>query len=400
VAEGDYERYERIFEEIEPPFAFVDLDAMWRNAAEMLGRAAGKPIRVASKSVRCRGLIEAILDRDHGFQGLLNFTLPEAMFLAGHGFENLVVAYPTTDREALADLVVRTAANPDGAPALMVDSTDHLDLIESVLGAQAPPIRVCVDVDAGWWPARGALKIGPKRSPLHGVEQVVGLAREIASRPRLRLAGLMAYEGQIAGVGDRPAGRPLYGALIRAMQRSSARELRERRATVVASVSEIADLQFVNGGGTGSLAGTAAEEAVTEVTAGSGFFAPALFDHYSSFSLHPAAFFALPVVRRPAPKVATVLGGGYVASGPAGADRLPAPNLPAGLRLDRQEGAGEVQTPLLGSAANDLAVGDNVYLRHAKAGELCERFNSLHLVEGDRIVDELPTYRGEGRAFL
>ena len=98
--------------------------------------------------------------------------------------------------------------------------------------------------------------------------------------------------------------------------------------------------------------------------------------------------------------MATVLGGGYLASGAAGADRLPRPVLPPGLRLDRQEGAGEVQTPLLGEAAGALRVGDRVWFRHAKAGELCERFDAVHLVRGGEVVETVPTYRGEGRAFL
>ena len=82
----------------------------------------------------------------------------------------------------------------------------------------------------------------------------------------------------------------------------------------------------------------------------------------------PAALFALPVVRKPSPAIATVLGGGYLASGPGDRARLPRPVLPAGLRLDRMEGAGEVQTPVLGAAARGLALGDRVWFRHAKAG--------------------------------
>ena len=159
-------------------------------------------------------------------------------------------------------------------------------------------------------------------------------------------------------------------------------------------------LELVNGGGTGSLESTAAEAAVTEVTAGSGLYGPTLFDAYRAFAPRPAALFALPVVRRPGPGVVTALGGGYLASGPADRARLPQSHLPPGLRLDRQEGAGEVQTPLLGAAADGLSVGDRVYMRHAKAGELCERFASLYLLEGERIVEEVPTYRGEGQCFL
>jgi D-serine deaminase-like pyridoxal phosphate-dependent protein len=395
-----HERYERIFAEVEAPLAFVDLEAMWANAEEMLGRAAGKPVRVASKSIRCRALLEAILDRDERFGGLMTFTLPETLWLAELGFENLLLAYPTADVGALEELALRSAANPEGAPLVMVDCAEHLDMIESVLGSGAPPMRVCLDVDASWWWLGGRVKVGPKRSPIHTVEQAVALAREIEGRPQIELDALMAYEGQIAGVGDRPPGQRRRGATIRWMQRRSAAELAERRAAIVEALSEFVQLEIVNGGGTGSLDLTAAEEAVTEVTAGSGFYAPALFDHYSRFRLTPAAGFVMPVVRKPSQGVATALGGGYLASGAGDPARLPAPWLPEGLELDPEEGAGEVQTPLLGPGAANLKVGDRVYFRHAKAGELCERFDTLYLVEGDTIVDEVPTYRGEGHTFL
>ena len=400
VPDQSHARYEEIFSEVEAPFAFVDLDAMWANAEDMLRRAGGKPIRIASKSIRCRPLLERILARDERFRGLLTFTLPETLWLADQGFDDLVVAYPTTDTEALAQLAVQSAANPQGAPVLMVDSTAHLDLIESVLGTGAGPVRVCMDVDAGWWPLRGRWKVGPKRSPVHTVEQAVELAREIQRRPQLQLVGIMAYEGQVAGVGDRPPGRRFRGAAIRFMQRRSIKELLLRRGRIVVAVHESAQLEFVNGGGTGSLEATASDPSVTELAAGSGFYAPTLFDHYSSFALTPAAAFALPVVRKPAAGVATALGGGYLASGSGDATRLPTPWLPEGLELDPEEGAGEVQTPLLGAAARELRIGDRVYLRHTKAGELCEHFASLYLVEGSEIVDEVPTYRGENQTFL
>jgi D-serine deaminase-like pyridoxal phosphate-dependent protein len=395
-----YERYESILAGVEAPFAFVDLDAMTANAAEMLGRAAGKPIRVASKSLRCRALQERVLNSDPGFEGSMTFTLPETLWLAEQGFENLLLAYPTADAEALRELALRSVANPEGAPIVMVDCSEHLDAIEAVLGAGAAPVRVCIDVDASWWALGGRVKVGPKRSPVHTIEQAVSLAQEIERRPQLTLAALMSYEGQIAGVGDRPPGRRLRGAAIRTMQRRSAAELAERRSAIVAAIREFAELPIVNGGGTGSLELTAAEDVVTEVAAGSGFYAPALFDHYSRFSLTPAAGFVLPIVRKPAASVATALGGGYLASGSGDPARLPAPWLPEGLHLDAEEGAGEVQTPLLGATAAELSIGDRVYLRHAKAGELCERFDSLHLVEGNEVVDVVPTYRGEGKTFL
>jgi len=393
-------RYETAFAELDAPFAFVDLDAMWANSADMLRRARGKPIRVASKSVRCRGLLTAVLERSDGYRGLLTFTLPETLWLFDQGFSDLLVAYPTTDRAALRSLAELTATDPDGAPIVMVDSVEHLDLIERAGGAGAEPIRVCLDFDASYWIARGRLKLGPKRSPVHTVEQARHLAEEIARRGRVRLVAMMSYEGHIAGLGDRVPGNPVKSAVIARLQRASYVELRERRAEAIAAVRSVADLELVNAGGTGDLQLIADEPAVTEGTAGSGFYAPALFDTYSAFTLEPAAMFALPVSRRPAADTVTALGGGYLASGAGGSDRMPRPYLPLGLKVDALEGTGEVQTPLHGEPARRLRVGDNVYFRHVKAGELCERFDRLYLVSGSSIVDELPTYRGEGRTFL
>ena len=394
------ERYETAFADLDAPFAFVDLDAMWSNSASMLARSAGKPIRVASKSLRCRALLRTILDRDAGYQGLLTFTLPETLWLARNGFTDLVVAYPTSDRAALRELAALTAEDPDGAPVVMVDSVEHLDLIAAAVGDVAAPIRVCLDFDASFWTAGARVKIGAKRSPLHTPEQARALAETIVARPGFTLAGMMSYEGHIAGQGDKIAGARAKSMVIARMQQASYAELRERRAAAVAAVSQVAPLAFVNAGGTGDLERVATEPAMTEATAGSGFYAPTLFDNYSSFRLQPAAMFALPVSRRPGPGIVTALGGGYLASGVGAKDRMPTPYLPEGLRLDAMEGTGEVQTPLRGKAADGLHLGDSVYFRHTKAGELCERFTTLYLLEGDQIVDEVPTYRGEGQCFL
>ena len=213
------------------------------------------------------------------------------------------------------------------------------------------------------------------------------------------------YEAQIAGVGDTPPGNPLRARAIRAMQALSTRELAGRRAAVVEAVQggsarRAPALELVNGGGTGSLERTASRARRDRGDGRLWALRAEPVRRLPRRSRRPAALFALPVVRRPGPGVVTALGGGYLASGSGDAARLPHPYLPAGLRLDREEGAGEVQTPLLGEAADRLEIGERVYFRHAKAGELCERFMTMHVLEGDRIVDELPTYRGEGVCFL
>ncbi|GAA3580380.1 amino acid deaminase/aldolase [Nonomuraea rosea] len=395
----DRQRYDSATAALEPPFAILDLAALRANAADLVRRAAGKPIRVASKSVRSRPVLERILAMD-GFQGIMAFTLPEALWLVSHGFTDILVAYPTADRAALAALAGDTRAAEQ--IAVTVDSPAHLDFIEAAVSGAHPraEIRVSIDLDAGYVALGGKFRAGALRSPIREPEEAAELAAAIAKRPGFRVAGLMAYEAQIAGVGDAPPANAAYTRAIRLMQAQSARDLIVRRGRIVNAVRRVTDLDFVNGGGTGSIERTVREKAITEVAAGSGFFHPRLFDFYRHFEGRPAALFALPVVRRPGPAAVTVLGGGYLASGAPGPSRLPQPYLPAGLRYTPDEGAGEVQTPLLGQAAQDLRIGDRVWFRHAKAGEMCERFDTLHLIDGDTVVESAPTYRGEGRTFL
>ncbi|GGQ15803.1 MULTISPECIES: amino acid deaminase/aldolase [Streptomyces] len=395
---ADRARYDRATAHLDAPLAIVDLEAFDANADDLVRRAGGKPVRVASKSVRCRALLERVLARP-GFAGIMSYTLAESLWLARSGFEDVLLAYPSADRAGFGELA--NDAKLAAAVTVMVDDPAQLELIDGARDGGGEEIRVCLELDTALRLLGGRIRVGALRSPLREPAQLAALARTVAARPGFRVVGLMAYEGHVAGVGDALAGRPLRSRAIRLMQGAARRELAARRAEVVAAVRAVVpDLEFVNGGGTGSVQQTAAEDAVTEIAAGSGLYVPRLFDNYTSFSGRPAALFAQPVVRRPGVGVVTVLGGGYPASGAAGPDRLPVPYLPQGLRYDPQEGAGEVQTPLLGSPADDLLIGDRVWFRHAKAGELCERFDTLHLVEGDRVTESVPTYRGEGRTFL
>ena len=394
------DRLDRATAALDPPLAVLDLDALDANADDLVRRAGGKPIRVASKSVRNRDVLRRVLARP-GFAGVLAYALPEALWLADGDdpvSTDVVVGYPTADRAAL-----RRLADDDTAAArvtLMVDSVAQLDLVDAVVPpARRPDLRICLDVDASLRAVGGRLHVGVRRSPVHSPADAAALAREVAGRRGFRLVGVMVYEAQIAGVQDAPARRPVRGLAVRRVQALSGRELALRGAAVVAAVSDVVPLEFVNGGGTGSVERTAAEDAVTEVAAGSGLYNPVLFDGYRAFTGRPATFFAAPVTRVPTPGTVTVAGGGWIASGPPGADRLPLPTYPAGLRWLPAEGVGEVQTPLRGAAATRLTVGDRVWFRHAKAGELCEHVDVLHALAGDEVTDVLPTYRGEGRTF-
>jgi D-serine deaminase-like pyridoxal phosphate-dependent protein len=377
------------------PVAVVDLDAFDANAADLAHRAGGKPLRVATKSLRVPALIERALVTP-GFHGVLAYTLREALWLERQGIaDDLVLGYPTVDRSALVELV---ASPPVAAKVtLMVDDPSQLDLVDSVRASGGAEVRVAIDIDAGLrW---GGHHVGPRRSPLHDADDVLRLARHVVERPGFALVGVMTYEGQVAGVPDDVPTQRARSLVVRRLKAASMAQLAERRRVIADHLRELVELEFWNGGGSGSVEATAADPTVTEVAAGSGLLVPALFDHYQSFAPRPAAFFGLPVTRRPSPAVATVHGGGFVASGAAGADRLPVPWAPPGLHLTALEGAGEVQTPLTGHPAALLRVGDLVWFRHAKSGELFEHTNAVRLLAGDRFVDEVPTYRGCGNSW-
>lgn len=382
-----YERLSTATAHLDTPFAVIDEVALRENADDLMRRAGGKKIRVATKSVRVRSIIQATLRRD-GYAGVMTYSLPESNWLADEGVDDILLAYPTVDIQALKDLV----ADERRAKAItvMVDSISALDFIDSVIGTEHHPVRLCIDVDASL--RLFGFHLGVRRSPLRGPVKVRKLAEAIAARPGYKIVGVMFYEAQIAGLPDSSVG-------VRFVKSRSNKDLTKRRRKVVAAVSKHAELEFVNGGGTGSLEVTGADPTVTELTAGSGLFNPTLFDGYNAFDGKPAAFFVLSVVRKPAKKIATLFSGGYIASGPAGQNRQPVPVWPAGLKTIDAEGAGEVQTPVKGKAAAELSIGDRVYLRHAKAGEMCERFNAVHLVADNGSMIELPTYRGEGKNF-
>jgi D-serine deaminase-like pyridoxal phosphate-dependent protein len=377
------------------PIAVVDLDAFDTNADDLVRRAGGKPIRVASKSLRVPALIQRALDHE-GFAGVLAYTLAEALWLHETGVsDDIVVAYPSVDAAALR----RLTSSPSAAAAitLMVDDLAHLDAVDATRASLAVPIRVALDIDAGL--RVGGQHIGPKRSPLFDTADVVALARRVVGRQGFRLVGVMTYEGQVAGVQDDVPDQRTKSLLVRRLKQASMAQLEVRRREISEALAPIVELELWNGGGSGSVEATAADGAVTEIAAGSGLLVPGTFDHYASFEPRPAVFFGLRVSRKPQPSIATVHGGGLIASGATGADRSPVPWAPPGLHLTGLEGAGEVQTPLTGHAGALLAIGDLVWFRHAKSGELFEHVRDVHLVRGETVVEVVPSYRGCDLAF-
>ena len=383
------------------PAALVDLDALDENLGLLVDALGDRPVtlRVASKSLRVPWLLRHLLDAEDRLQGVMCYSPHEAELLADQGFHDLLVAYPVARRPD-ADAFARLAGCGVRAIA-MVDDAGQLPVLERAAFDAGVTIPVCLDVDVSWRPFGGLAHLGVRRSPIRDAEAALAVAERVVGEAHLRLVGVMAYEAQVAGLPDHSPGQPWMTPAIRLLKARSVKLAAERRHEVVRALQDAGHaVELVNGGGTGSVHSTSVDPTITEVTAGSGFLCPHLFDGYDGLPLLPAAFFALPVVRRSDPGFVTCAGGGYVASGAAGPDRLPVVHWPEGVKPLDLEGFGEVQTPVTVPEGVTLVLGDPVVCRHAKAGELAERFDHYLVVRGGHVVARAPTYRGLGATFL
>jgi D-serine deaminase-like pyridoxal phosphate-dependent protein len=374
---------------------------------ERLSRVAsdhGKQLRVASKSVRVPELRRHIVDiGGPHFRGLMCFSVPEARLLAEYEFDDLLIAYPTVQT---SDLEIAWELSERGKiVTLMVDSPRHVAILAEFWrqrsgGSVRAPLRLCVDLDMSWRPFR--MHIGAQRSPVRSVQDLEAVIDAIDTHPSVRLSGLMGYEAQIAGLGDENPFAPLLNPAKKRIKRLSTKDVRSKRQAVAQLLAtRNIQLDFFNGGGTGSIRTTSEEDCITEVAAGSGFLQSHLFDYYASNVNQPAFCFALQVTRSSQPDHVTCQSGGFIASGPNDPDKAPVPFLPPGLKSTAGERFGEVQTPLIVPPAlrGKLQPGDPVFFRPAKAGEIAERFNEYLLKRGNEIVGRAKTYRGLGYCF-
>ena len=383
-----YGAYTKALSSLRSPSLFLDKNAFNKNIQWVTENTGGKKIRIATKSVRCLDLLKKIHDSNPIFQGYMAYTLEEALWLRANGLKDILMGYPSMDRQRLEEL----AENP-GEIVLMVDRLEHLNLLEEVAQKKSGTFEICLDIDLSM--DLPGLRFGVYRSHVQNNETLKKFLAHLKNTPRVKLVGCMGYEAQIAGVMDEKA------PLIKFLKKISLKQLTERRKNLISIILEAGhSLKFVNGGGTGSLKNTIKESIITEVTVGSAFYAPVLFDHYEDFKLTPALFFSSPIIRNPVKNIYTVLGGGYIASGSTDPIKQPTPYLPLRLKLLKNEGAGEVQTPLQYNGKLELKLGDLVIFRHAKAAEICERFHEISIIQDSAIIGTVKTYRGEGKCFL
>lgn len=391
-----YEYYAHIIKDSHLPLAILDIDILNKNIEDIAVRAAGLPIRVATKSVRSIAVLKHILKHE-AYKGLMTYTVEEADWLLQQGFDDILMGYPCMEDRDIEKICLHTQAGKKAV--LMVDDELHFSKINSIAKSLGVIQPVCIDVDMSM--DLPGLHFGVYRSPIADLQKFKKLADKHKSFPHTKIIGLMGYEAQIAGLGDAIEGKRVMNTIVKTLKKSSIAQLSLRRKSCVDYLQQLGITPvLINGGGTGSIESTHRETWVTEVTVGSGFYSPALFDSYSTFCHKPALCYALRIVRSPKAGMFTAMGGGYVASGSVGIEKQPLPYLPKGIKLTTNEGTGEVQTPFEYKGKEKIGIGAPVFFRHAKAGELCERFNSLAVISEGKIIDTFNTYRGDGMCFL
>jgi len=406
------------------PSAWLDMDALDHNITLVNQKTKSVQLRLATKSIRSIDVLHYIKDKSPNFIGLMSYAADESVYLLENGFDNILCAYPTLDMASVAATFDYTK---QGATMIwMVDRPEHVDVLNEVGKIHDVVIDVCLDINMSM--PLPKLYFGTKRSALMTIKDVKKLLKHIKKCRHINVSAAMGYEAQIAGLPEHLPGKALLSPAIRLLKSRSQRQVSKRRRSIVEYLNKQGyTLKLVNGGGSGSMDFTSSQPEVSEITVGSAYYKPAYFDYMDSMhEFQPAAGFVLPVTRQPEKNVITCHSGGFIASGATGADKAPVIHYPEYLSLLNDEGFGEVQTPMAISKTRKngntprFSIGDVVWCRHAKAGELCEHFNELicyrHSAqsttdgfarsEGTRPIiniktknQVMTTYRGEGKCF-
>ncbi len=396
------------------PFSFILEDELKSNISiyKKLVRASGKTLRVATKSLRVPDLFTLISRELSDVQtGFMTFNAEETHFLYGQGFRNFLLAYPCMETGSLAQALTILRQEDAGLwqnsqqpwkkfPGVQftVSQVEHLDALRAAAShldfatSQYFKIPIVLDLDMAY--RIFGQTFGVRRSGLRNYEDLEPLLEQIQKGPFL-LSGILAYEAQIAGLPD-------WNVFLRFFKKISMRDVLKRRAKLREESLASVDNRniFFNGGGSGSILESMKDPNIDEITVGSGFLMPHLFDYYENLAelaLRPAQYFSLRVTRKPKAKIVVCQSGGFIASGQVGEEKAPRVAFPPDYRQLRNEGFGEVQTPLKGEG--DLNIGDLVFCRPAKSGESLDCFTEVLLVDGAAELKRAVTYRGSAKSF-
>ncbi|MBT3983117.1 MAG: hypothetical protein HOE90_17320 [Bacteriovoracaceae bacterium] len=398
----EYEKLSSLNKKIAFPALFVDLNIVDQNIENYTSYAIrySKTLRLATKSIRNIWLIKYILKRSNVFEGVMCYSVHEAQHLFDNGIDDLLIAYPQIDFDSLAGLL--DLAKKGANFSMACDHSEQLSIIDKYwneFAGDLPPFPLCLDLDVSLRPLP-FVHIGALRSSIVDIAGLKACIEKVNSLNNLKIKGILTYEAQIASLQDQSPFTVLLNPIKKLIKSWAIKDVKKKREEITKYL-KVSGIQYdyYNGGGSGSLPYTSKEPWISEVTVGSGLLESHIFDYISDNKNRPAIVFGLNITRRPKKGVVTCQSGGFIASGEMGKDKFPLPYRPVGMKYIPMEMAGEVQTPLSGPWADKLSVGDPVFFRPSKAGEIAERFNLYHFLRDGEVESSASTYRGDGKAF-
>lgn len=393
------------------PSMFVDSVQLDCNieAVKKLAARHGKTVRIATKSIRVPALLKRILVKGAPeIAGLMCYCVKEAHYLYhDQELNGLLVAYPTCQRSDVVMAWEMTQAGVD--IALMVDSIEQVDVmhkfIQDEMAKGSPqenflPLKLCIDVDMSYR-LFDQIHLGVQRSSCRSLVQFDALVKHIAgdSRPFV-LHSVMGYEAQLTIPDLLPNSylQNYFRGLFKSLSFADVVEKRQEIRDYL--VQNNIAISYFNGGGSATALRTLTDLSVTELTVGSGFFQSHIFDyHQERMETEGALAFGLAISRKPEPGVYTMQSGGFIASGTPSVLSNPT-FLDESCDTFPGEGFGEVQTPF--TSPHSFTLGQPVFFRPAKAGEIAEHFKKYYLVDlaSREVIAKHKTYRGDGKRFF
>ncbi|MFK7873127.1 MAG: hypothetical protein AB8C84_08140 [Oligoflexales bacterium] len=341
-----------------------------------------KKIRIASKSIRIPLLLEKALQRPEVI-GIMSYDPWETLKLVENGFQNILLAYPLHSQKAMEAII---QCYEKGVKVIvMIDDPEGMRAYQKWWTLEES-LHICFDIDISIRKKilNHTIHLGVRRSPAHALIGFKNLLKELKKYKKLELKGVMTYDAHIAGLTDfnkNQKTKSLALGLFKIYAKKHAKEIRD----LIKNESPCRNDNFIhNGGGTGSLIQSLKDTSINEITIGSGLLQPHLFDRYRHRWGKPAVFCGVTATRTPSSGIITCQGGGYTASGAIGEDRTPVVAYPCHLRPLKQEGFGEVQTPLF-DKNNSVKKGESILLRPAKSGEFLQSSPRIYLFSKEKI---------------
>jgi D-serine deaminase-like pyridoxal phosphate-dependent protein len=171
--------------DIDTPALLIDSAALHRNLDRMQRVAEGFGVRLRPHTKTHKSPHIARLQVEMGASGVTVAKVGEAEVMAEAGLDDILIANQVIGATKLRRLA---ALARHARIAVLVDSSEGIELLDAAFREAETGIDVLIEVDTG----KG-------RCGLTDLEQIVALAEQVARAETLRLRGVETHEGHVPG---------------------------------------------------------------------------------------------------------------------------------------------------------------------------------------------------------